>query len=61
MSLATKYIGLDVSKQKIAIAIAEEGRQDPRYWGSIPPHQGSRTKVGWASTLYSGCSIGSML
>lgn len=36
MSLATKYIGLDVSKQKIAIAIAEEGKQDPRYWESIP-------------------------
>jgi transposase len=36
MSLATKYVGLDVSKQKIAIAIAEEGKQDPRYWGSIP-------------------------
>lgn len=36
MSLATKYVGLDVSKQKIAIAIADEGKQDPRYWGSIP-------------------------
>ncbi|QNK58711.1 IS110 family transposase [Paenibacillus sp. PAMC21692] len=36
MSLTTKYVGLDVSKQKIAIAIADEGKQDPRYWGSIP-------------------------
>lgn len=31
-----KYIGLDVSKEKIAVAIAEEGRGEPRYWGMIP-------------------------
>lgn len=36
MSNSTKYIGLDVSKSKIAVAIAEEGRQEPRYWGTIP-------------------------
>ncbi|WP_345244492.1 IS110 family transposase [Pontibacillus salipaludis] len=30
-----KYVGLDVSKQKIAVAIAEEGREEPRYWGII--------------------------
>ncbi|WP_274856000.1 hypothetical protein [Bacillus methanolicus] len=28
-----KYVGLDVSKEKIAVAIAEEGRKDPVYWG----------------------------
>ena len=31
-----KYVGLDVSKEKIAVAIAEEGRGEPRYWGMIP-------------------------
>lgn len=31
----TKYVGLDVSKDKIAVAIAEEGREAPRYWGMI--------------------------
>lgn len=35
MSHSTKYIGLDVSKSKIAVAIAEEGRGEPRYWGTI--------------------------
>lgn len=32
----TKYVGLDVSKEKIAVAVAEEGREEPRYWGMIP-------------------------
>jgi transposase len=32
----TKYVGLDVSKEKIAVAIADEGRDAPRYWGMIP-------------------------
>lgn len=31
-----KYVGLDVSKEKIAVAIAEEGREAPRYYGMIP-------------------------
>ncbi len=31
-----KYVGLDVSKEKIAVAIAEEGREKPRYIGMIP-------------------------
>ncbi|MFS0821531.1 hypothetical protein [Bacillus sp. 1P02SD] len=31
-----KYVGLDVSKEKIAVAIAEEGRESPRYYGMIP-------------------------
>ncbi|MBY0149502.1 IS110 family transposase [Neobacillus niacini] len=30
-----KYVGLDVSKEKIAVSIAEEGRGEPRYWGMI--------------------------
>ena len=33
--VAKKYIGLDVSKSKIAVAIADEGRQEARYWGVI--------------------------
>jgi transposase len=36
MSLTTKYVGLDVSKDKIVVGIAEEGRDSARYWGSIP-------------------------
>ena len=36
MKDTTKYVGLDVSKEKIAVAIAEEGREDPRYYGVIP-------------------------
>jgi transposase len=35
MSMSVKYVGLDVSKAKIAVAIAEEGRQEARYWGTI--------------------------
>ncbi|WP_413374752.1 IS110 family transposase [Alkalihalobacillus sp. 1P02AB] len=31
-----KYVGLDVSKEKIAVAVAEEGRDAPRYMGMIP-------------------------
>jgi transposase len=31
-----KFVGLDVSKEKIAVAIAEEGRGEPRYFGMIP-------------------------
>jgi len=27
----TKYVGLDVSKEKIAVALADEGREVPRY------------------------------
>jgi transposase len=36
MKDAIKYVGLDVHKEKIAVAIAEEGRGEPRYWGVIP-------------------------
>ncbi|WP_026688301.1 IS110 family transposase [Alteribacter aurantiacus] len=31
-----KFVGLDVSKDKIAVAIADEGRELPRYYGMIP-------------------------
>lgn len=36
MKDTTKYVGLDVSKEKIAVAIADEGRNEPRYLGMIP-------------------------
>ncbi|ABS22293.1 hypothetical protein ACRS6Y_09890 [Bacillus cytotoxicus] len=36
MKDTTKYVGLDVSKEKIAVAIADEGREEPRYLGMIP-------------------------
>lgn len=35
MSITKKYVGLDVSKAKIAVAIAEEGRDEARFWGTI--------------------------
>jgi transposase len=35
MKSIQKYVGLDVSKEKIAVAIADEGREAPRYWGTI--------------------------
>ncbi|WP_258171232.1 transposase [Paenibacillus sp. R14(2021)] len=36
MNSTTKYIGMDVSKETIAVAIAESGREEPRFWGTIP-------------------------
>lgn len=36
MKDTTKYVGLDVSKEKIAVSIADEGRGEPRYLGIIP-------------------------
>ncbi|WP_404450976.1 IS110 family transposase [Virgibacillus necropolis] len=35
MNNTTKYVGLDVSKEKIAVAVADEGRSKPRYVGMI--------------------------
>jgi len=32
----TKYVGMDVHKETIAVAIAKEGRGDPAYYGEIP-------------------------
>lgn len=36
MNNIMKYVGFDVSKEKIAVAIADEGRGEARYWGEIP-------------------------
>ncbi|QAA21476.1 IS110 family transposase [Sporolactobacillus terrae] len=36
MNDSTKYVGLDVSKEKIAVAVAEEGRNQPQYIAMIP-------------------------
>lgn len=40
-----KYVGLDVSKEKIAVAIADEGRDEPRYWGMISNTPEAVTKL----------------
>lgn len=45
MKNTTKFIGLDVSKEKIAVAIADEGREAPRYWGLIPHTDGEIRKL----------------
>jgi transposase len=31
----SKYVGLDVSKESIAVAIADSGRETPRFYGTI--------------------------
>lgn len=36
MNDTTKFVGLDVSKNTIAVAIADAGRDAPRFWGTIP-------------------------
>ncbi len=41
-----KYIGLDVHKNSIAIAVADYGREnEPRYWGEIENNLDQLTKV----------------
>lgn len=35
MQSTTKFVGLDVSKEKIAVAIADAGRGETRFWGTI--------------------------
>jgi transposase len=35
MKNTTKFIGLDVSKERISIGVATEGREEARYWGTI--------------------------
>lgn len=45
MKSFTKYVGLDVSKDKIVIAIASEGRESARYWGSLPHTKESVRKL----------------
>jgi transposase len=36
MNDSTKFVGMDVSKDKIAVAVAGSGREPARYWGEIP-------------------------
>lgn len=37
MNDSTKYVGMDVSKEKIAVAVADgASRESARYWGEIP-------------------------
>lgn len=36
MEYTIKYVGLDVAKDSIAVAVADEGREAPRYLGKIP-------------------------
>ena len=36
MQNTLKYVGLDVSKEKIVVAVADAGREAPRFWGTIP-------------------------
>jgi hypothetical protein len=46
MKDSTKYVGLDVSKDFVtAVAIADEGRDNPRYFGQIPNNEESIRKL----------------
>ena len=36
MKTITKFVGLDVSKENIAVAVADEGRGEPRFIGMFP-------------------------
>ncbi|WP_258171233.1 hypothetical protein [Paenibacillus sp. R14(2021)] len=51
MNNATKYIGMDVSKETIAVAIAESGREEPRFWGIIP-HKPEAVRKWWHRRSY---------
>jgi len=41
----TKYVGLDVHKETIAVAIAQEGRGEPVYYGEILNSAGAIRKL----------------
>ncbi len=36
MSRITRFVGLDVHKSSISIAVAEEGRDDAKFLGRMP-------------------------
>jgi len=36
MNDITKFVGMDVSKEKISVGVADAGREPARYWGEIP-------------------------
>jgi transposase len=59
MTECIKYVGLDVHKSTIAVAIAESGSSEVRYFGEIPntPEQISKTlrKLGGSGTELSVC------
>lgn len=41
----TSFVGLDVHKDTIAVAVAEAGRQEPRFVGTIAPQWGLLSKA----------------
>ena len=47
MQVNTKFVGLDVSKEKIAVGIADEGREPPRFWGAIAHRPAAVRKAAW--------------
>ncbi|MNW53105.1 Transposase IS116/IS110/IS902 family protein [compost metagenome] len=45
MKYTLKFVGLDVSKEKIAVAVADEGRDAPRFVGTIANNPGAIRKL----------------
>ena len=42
---STKYVGMDVHKETIAVAIAQGGRSERIYYGEIPNSSGAIRKL----------------
>jgi hypothetical protein len=50
---AEAYIGLDVHKETIAVAVARVGREDPEFRGEIANKPKKVALVFWGNSLYS--------
>ena len=42
----TSFVGLDVHQDSIAVGLAPEGREEPRFIGTVAPHFAALSKCG---------------